>query len=79
MKPLDRDVFVLAMKRALAAHDLRTSGPHHLVKGSMLCVLGLDPKVNVDDIKKLFLAHGKITWARLVVSIRMRTMSRSAT
>ena len=67
-KPLDRDVFVLAMKRALEAHDLRTSGPNHLVKGSMLCVLGLDPKVNVDDIKKLFLPHGKIAWARLIVN-----------
>ena len=67
-KPLDRDAFVLAMKRALEAHDLRTSGPNHLVKGSMLCVLGLDPKVNVDDIKKLFLPYGKIAWARLIVN-----------
>ena len=39
-KPLDRDAFILAMKRALEAHDLRTGGPNHLVKGSMLCVLG---------------------------------------
>lgn len=67
-KPLDRDAFILAMKRALEAHDLRTSGPNHLVKGSMLCVLGLDPKVNVDDIKKLFLPYGKIAWARLIVN-----------
>jgi CheY-like chemotaxis protein len=67
-KPLDRDVFVLAMKRALEAHDLRTSGPNHPVKGSMLCVLGLDPKVNVDDIKNLFLPYGKIAWARLIVN-----------
>jgi len=67
-KPLDRDVFVLAMKRALEAHDLRTSGPNHLVKGSMLCALGLDPKINVDDIKKLFLPYGKIAWARLIVN-----------
>jgi CheY-like chemotaxis protein len=67
-KPLDRDAFILAMKRALEAHDLRTCGPNHLVKGSMLCVLGLDPKVNVDDIKKLFLPYGKIAWARLIVN-----------
>lgn len=67
-KPLDRDAFILAMKRALEAHDLRTGGPNHLVKGSMLCVLGLDPKVNVDDIKKLFLPYGKIAWARLIVN-----------
>jgi CheY-like chemotaxis protein len=67
-KPLDRDVFVLAMKRALEAHDLRTSGPNHLVKGSMLCALGLDTKINVDDIKKLFLPYGKIAWARLIVN-----------
>lgn len=67
-KPLDRDVFVLAIKRALEAHDLRTSGPNHLVKGSMLCILGLDPRVNVDDIKNLFLPHGKIAWARLIVN-----------
>ena len=67
-KPLDRDVFVLAMKRALEAHDLRTSGANHLVKGSMLCALGLHPKVNVDDIKKLFLPYGKIAWARLIVN-----------
>jgi CheY-like chemotaxis protein len=67
-KPLDRDVFILAMKRALEAHDLRTSGPNHLVKGSMLCVLGLDPRVNVDDIKNLFLPYGKIAWSRLIVN-----------
>ncbi|HET7057642.1 MAG TPA: response regulator [Nitrospiraceae bacterium] len=67
-KPLDRDAFILAMKRALEAHDLRTGGPNHLVKGSMLCVLGLDPKINVDDIKKLFLPYGKIAWARLIVN-----------
>ena len=67
-KPLDRDAFILAMKRALEAYDLRTSGPNHLVKGSMLCVLGLDPKVNVEDIKKLFLPYGKIAWARLIVN-----------
>jgi CheY-like chemotaxis protein len=67
-KPLDRDAFVLAMKRALEAHDLRTSGSHHVVTGSMLCVLGLDPKVNVDDIKKLFRPYGQIAWARLIVN-----------
>ena len=67
-KPLDRDAFVLAMKRALEAHDLRTSGSHHVVTGSMLCVLGLDPRVNVDDIKKLFRPYGKIAWARLIVN-----------
>lgn len=67
-KPLDRDAFVLAMKRALEAHDLRTSGSHHVVTGSMLCVLGLDPRVNVDDIKKLFRPYGQIAWARLIVN-----------
>ncbi len=34
----------------------------------MLCVLGLDPKVNVDDIKKLLLPYGTIAWARLIVN-----------
>jgi two-component system, sensor histidine kinase and response regulator len=29
-KPLDRDAFVLAIRRALEAHDLRTSGRNHL-------------------------------------------------
>ena len=67
-KPLDRDAFVLAIKRALEAHDLRTSGPAHVVKGTMLCVFGLDPRVNVEDIKNLFLVHGKIAWARLIVN-----------
>lgn len=67
-KPLDRDAFVLAMKRALEAHDLRTSGSHHVVTGSMLCVLGLDPRINVDDIKKLFRPYGQIAWARLIVN-----------
>ena len=67
-KPLDRDAFILAMKRALEAHDLRTSGSHHVVTGSMLCVLGLDPRVNVDDIKKLFRPYGQIAWARLIVN-----------
>ena len=67
-KLLDRDAFILAMKRALEAHDLRTGGPNHLVKGSMLCVLGLDPRVNVDDIKKLFRPYGQIAWARLIVN-----------
>ncbi|MDQ6735222.1 MAG: hypothetical protein M3Z35_14080 [Nitrospirota bacterium] len=67
-KLLDRDGFILAIKPALEAHELRTSGPNHPVKGFMLCVLGLDPKVNVDDIKKLLLPYGTIAWARLIVN-----------
>ena len=28
----------------------------------------LDPRVNVDDIKKLFRPYGQIAWARLIVN-----------
>lgn len=46
-KPLDRDEFTLAVKRALETHDLRLGGPHRMAKGFMLSVFGLDPNVSM--------------------------------
>ena len=74
-KPLDRDEFALAVKRALETHDLRLGGPQCMAKGFMLSVFGLDPNVSIQDLRTLFSPYGKILWARLMVNSNAHTVA----
>jgi DNA-binding NtrC family response regulator len=65
-KPVNRDLLAQAVRRAIEARYLRTSGTGQLVKNSVLCIEGLDASYTVLDMKELFSSYGRVVWARMV-------------
>ena len=64
-KPMNRDLFVLSVKRALEAHESRREGP--TVSESLLCLEGLSPSLTVGRLRKLLAPCGRVRWVRFIV------------
>jgi hypothetical protein len=62
-KPVNRDMLVLAVKRALEAHQWRRERQ----KDTILCAEGLPTSLSVQDFRDSLAPFGTILWVRLVL------------
>jgi CheY-like chemotaxis protein len=68
-KPLNRDILVLAIKRALEVHQWRGERQ----KDTVLCLEGLPPAISVEAFRDWVAQFGTVLWVRLVLDAFERT------
>ena len=66
LKPFDADFLVLAVRRALETHYLRSHGVTEDVEAAILCVKGLESSTTIAQLKEMFTPFGRVQWASLV-------------
>jgi FixJ family two-component response regulator len=60
-KPVNRDMLILSIKRALEAHELRGH-----VKDTILRIEGVPASLSVDAFREVLAPFGRIMWLRLI-------------
>jgi RNA recognition motif-containing protein len=67
LKPFEPDLVLMALKRAINVHELRSDNHLDPEECSLLRVEGLGPQATVALVKTILGPFGKVLWVRLVV------------